>query len=134
MNTFKVGQRVCKRFDTHNQWEDDRLYGEIAAHNEKHNKFFIKWEPSWQKPNPEEVDPAQLMTEEEAESTFNKLEEEYNVVADQVKAKMKEAANLLNEANEIADRANLNLSEMDAVSPLLGAMRNCGWSTSGLSC
>ncbi len=132
--SFTVGQRVCLRFHKHNQWEDDRLYGEVVAHNEKHNKFFVKWESNWHKPNPEEVEPAKLMTEEEAESTFNKLEEEFNVVADQIEAKMKAAALLLNEANLIAEAASMNLSEMDAASPLLGAMRNCGWRTSGLSC
>lgn len=132
--SFTVGQRVCRRFTKHNQWEDDRLFGEILAHNEKHNKFFVKWESNWYKPNPEEVEPANLMTEEESETLFNKLEEDFNKVADQVEAKMEKAAKLLLEANEIAELASMRLSEMDAASPLLGAMRSCGWRTSGLSC
>lgn len=134
MSKFTVGQRVCRKFSEHNQYEDDREYGEIVGLNEKRGTFLFESEWDWRNPRTTEVKADDLMTEEEAEKLYNELEAEFKKVADQVAVHIKIAAEALEKANAVAGAANYNLSELDAASPLMRAMRKCGWNTSSLSC
>jgi len=134
MSKFNVGDRVCRKFTQLNQYEDDREYGSIVGTNAQNGKFFVQSEWSWRSPNPFEVAEDGLLTEEEADTLYNKLEAEFKKVADQVSAHIKVAAEALEKANAVADAANYNLTELDASAPLMRAMRNCGWNTSSLSC
>lgn len=72
---------------------------------------------------------AQIKAEEE------RLEAEWSLAEEQVKAKLQEAANALNEAAALAKKAGHDLLDMyDAAYPLMRAMDNAGWRSSSLSC
>lgn len=77
-----------------------------------------------------------LMLEDEAKQKYSDLEKEYEKVAIQVRAKLKEAGVLIKEANKLAKKAGVkSLNDMyDATDPLEKAMDACGWRTSSWSC
>lgn len=97
-------------------------------------KVIVEWS-YWNQKKLEEVFTETLMLETEGIALWSKLEAEYKVVEEQVKVKMQEAANAVEEADRIADSAKMNLTEMhDAVQILHHAMDGAGWSTSSLNC
>lgn len=133
--SFTVGQRVCERFEEFCPYEDDRSFGKIISFNEATSKFKVQWESSWRASHPSELSAERLMTEEEANTLYDKLEGEFNAFANIIEDKMKEAGKLLVEASELADKNGHNLHELyDQVHPLMKAMREVGWSTSSLTC
>jgi hypothetical protein len=138
MKTFEVGTRVvlveASNLDTYNVDEDDTTRGVVKSIDEA-GKLLVKWDDSWRKPNPEKVLADALITEAEADQILSKLEEEYEVWAAPIRAKIEESAKLLKEAGKLADKQNQDLAELhDLVGPLISAMRSVGWRTSSLSC
>ena len=82
------------------------------------------------------VDVKILLPEAECKKKFTELEKEYEAVAVQVRAKLKEAGALIKEANKLAKKAGAeSLNDMyDALAPLEDAMDACGWRTSSWNC
>lgn len=136
MKTFEVGQRVVlisgSNLDTHEEYED--MTRGLVKSIDKEGSLTVKWDPNWRKLNPSTHVARELMAEDEANKILSKLEEEYNIWAVPVKEKIKQAANLLIEADALAALQNTNIIDMDAVNPLLSAMEDIGWSTSSLGC
>ena len=137
MSKFEVGNRVGRSEELdEDEWnpnEDLSYRGEVIEVNG--NKVFVNWDDDWQKKNPEEIYESELMLESEMDEKLSELEKEYNAWVGPIAEKVKEAAKLLNEASNLADANGKELANMhDAVSPMLGAMRNAGWRTSALWC
>lgn len=137
-NTFKVGDRVVlpeySNLESYNEYEDDCTRGEVTGVN-SNGKITVKWDSSWQKPNPSSHDADELMTEVEADDILSKLEAEYEAWAAPIREKMEQAALLLKEAGGLAQGQNKHITELhDIIEPLMSAMRGVGWSTSSLSC
>ena len=137
MKKFKVGQRVVLRNSALEEYNDDGSYTQegIVQEIHKSGKCLVKWDKGWEKGNTAGVEPDDLVSEEEAEKILDTLEKEYDAWANPIKNKMKQAAKLLQEADELAAKQDKNLTDMhNIVIPLLEAMENLGWSTSSLSC
>lgn len=139
MKTFEVGQRVVvvhlSSLKKHNEYEDDdTTRGEVTA--VKDDKYLVELDSSWHTPNPQEFAGSQLITEEEADKILSKLEEEYEAWAGPIRAKVEEAAKLLLEAEDMAQKQDRSLSEdyTPLAESLIDAMSEIGWSTSSLTC
>lgn len=69
------------------------------------------------------------------ESNKSDLEKEFKAVEKKISAKMKEAAKLVREANEMAQAAGApHLESMDASYQLVSAMDDSGWRSSSWGC
>lgn len=70
------------------------------------------------------------------ESDRDEIEKEFKGLQKQIKEKMKEAAKLVNEAGELAQKAHARSLESlwDASHPLIDAMDNNGWRSSSWGC
>lgn len=70
------------------------------------------------------------------ESDKSNIEQEFKLFSKDIKDKMKEAAKLVLEANELATKAHASsLADMwEEVSPLVNAMDNSGWNSSSWGC
>src|SRR5579885_3633810 len=79
-NTFEIGQRVVvvhlSSLKKHNEYEDDDCTRGTVK-DIKGDKYLVKLDGSWHKPNHQEFTGSQLITEEEADQILTKLEEEY---------------------------------------------------------
>lgn len=76
-----------------------------------------------------------LMTEAEAEAAKAKLEDDFEALQDQLRDKLQQAADLINEAQKEAQAHGHSLVDMyDATSPLMDALDEAGWRTSSLGC
>lgn len=136
---LKVGDRVVKNWKKFDRYGDNINGGEVLAPPTKdaltgNPKVYVKWDGKWYKPNPEEVEVSKLMTQEESDAQYSKLEKEFEELESEIEIKLAEAGRLILEANAIADRGGVQLSELEAIGPLYQAMDACGWSTSSLSC
>jgi hypothetical protein len=97
-------------------------------------KVLVKWDISWGPPL-QEIDASQLVPEKEANQMIATMEAEFEAWAIPAREKMKQAADLLLEAGNLAEMHNREINQMhDIVYPLLTAMDSLGWRTSGLSC
>ena len=69
------------------------------------------------------------------ESERSTIEQEFKKVSKEIKAKMKAAADLVNEAGKLAKKSHAELQSMyDEVRPLVDAMDNNGWRSSSWGC
>jgi hypothetical protein len=110
------------------------LCGEVIALSANGNPI-VKWDNSWSSPQTSEIDYKKLILESEMKDKLSELEKEYEAVAGPIREKVTEAAKLLSEAANMAHMAGNDLNQMhDVISPMFGAMRNCGWRTSSLTC
>lgn len=136
--SFKLGDRVVKMTDAldhYNPNADLTLRGVIQGSSIDNGKVFVKWDGRWNTPPIEEVDLSSLVSEEEANQKISILEQEYDKVFQQVRAKVDSAAELLLEANKLATPTGTNLFEMyEAHRALIRAMDDCGWNTSSFNC
>lgn len=135
---FKIDDRVVlpktSNLKTYNEYEDDCTRGKVVQITQE-GKFVVKWDSSWHKPNPSSHLANELMLESEADEILSKLEAEYESYATPIREKMKQAAQLLKEAGEIANKGDRDLTTwLDVTSPLIRAMDNLGWRTSSLEC
>ena len=110
MKKFKVGQRVVLRNSALEEYNDDGSYTQegIVQEIHKSGKCLVKWD----KGNTAGVEPDDLVSEEEAEKILDTLEKEYDAWANPIKNKMKQAAKLLQEADELAAKQDKNLTDM----------------------
>lgn len=91
----------------------------------------------WDYPQGEitKVSASTLITEEEAEATKLKLEDDFDSLQKQLHDKLQQAAELISEAAEQARKHGHDLSEMyDTIDPLMDALDNAGWCSSSLGC
>jgi len=111
-------------------WDDDYL----NEHSQVFNKTTGKLVKSVSVAR--EMDTKLLLPEAEIKAKYSELEKEYEVVAVQIRAKLKEAGVLIKEANKMAKKAGADsLADMyDATDPLESAMDACGWRTSSWNC
>lgn len=135
---LELGSRVCKldqSLQKYNPEEDTLLRGTIEGTSRREGKVFVKWDSNWRKPNPEEVDLASLISEEDAEKRTSALEVEYNKWSMEVRDKCQQAAQLIREAGKIADLHGFSLGETyDLNHGIQGAMGEAGWNTSSWGC
>lgn len=142
MIKFEKDLRVMKAFDKYNLHEDIRLRGVVLADPRVdvitgEEKVYVHWDnPQWRQENPEEVLTQSLVLEADGDAKYNKLEAEWNVAETEVTAKLKQAAQLITEAGDIADKAGCDsLANLyDAIRPLYRAMDGAGWNTSSFGC
>lgn len=137
--TFEVGARVVwiarSNLKTHNEYEDDDCTRGVVKSIGEDGKLTCKWDSRWTEPNPSKHNARELMAEDEADAILSKLEAEYEAWAGPIREKMKQAAELLAEADRLATKQKRNLTEMhEVVGPLIRAMDDVGWQTSSLSC
>jgi hypothetical protein len=143
---FAIGDRVGAAYGYYdggfdkkpvfNGEESNLVFGTVTDITSR-GKIMVKWDSAWvaKKEDNLLLDHERLMTEEEAKTKSNTLEQEFRAVEKQVKAKMAEAGAAITEAKHLASEAGLSLSEMyDATGPLYSAMDDCGWHTSSLGC
>ncbi len=144
MSNFTVGMRVARTKKRYNPNEDDSHYGVVDAVSTSFpDKVFVKWDASWMNNNRgrdwnscmEEVSASSLVPEEEAKTKEAELEKQFREVSQKAAAKVKEAALLIREANQMAVDIGLNLHDMhNAISPLISAMDVSGWNSSSWGC
>ena len=140
MSKFEVGSRVVDKdhsdLEIYNEYEDGVTRGVVVAlYKQEPDKIRVKWDDSWKKPNPEKIEVARLIAEEEADQILSKLEAEYESWAGPIREKLKAAGELLREADKMAQAKKRDLTEMhDLVEELTSAMDDIGWRTSSLSC
>ena len=106
----------------------DREYLNEAVHDTKTGKLISR--------QPALVEAKLFLPEEEVKAKFSILEKEYDLVAKQVRDKLKIAAQAIREAQKLAKKElGTNLSEMYvAYDPLYNAMDAAGWRTSSFGC
>lgn len=136
MNKFKVGDRVVQDFNKYHPDDGDFYRGEVVGINDLNDHLFVKWDDKWGfKDKAEEVNPSRILLECEGEVKLNKLESEYSNLHKAILEKINIAAELINDAGEIAVSGGRDLIDMyDAVRPLMLALDNNGWSTSSMRC
>ena len=137
--TFQVNDRVVwverSNLKSHNEYEDDDCTRGVVKAVGEGGLVTVKWDSKWMEPRTQSIHSNKLISEAEANQILSKLEAEYEAWAGPIKAKIKEAAKLLDEAGDLADDQNRNLAEMhEVVGPLIRSMDNLGWRTSSLSC
>jgi hypothetical protein len=137
-DTLELGARVVKltaELQRYNPDEDELWRGTIEAISRKHGKVFVKWDSSWRKPNPEEVELLCLISEDEADKKMSILEKDYAVWAGAAREKCEAAAELIAEANEITKAHGQALGEMYDINHVIkSAMGGAGWRTSSWNC
>lgn len=160
---FVEGQRVATMLDENEdftskiryggEYGDEPEFGKVVDIDLPNGKVKVLWDKDYLNDYSEpinkttgkkskpirvavEIDPKDLLTEEEAKEKFASLEKEYDTVAKEVRAKLTEAGKLVKEANKMAKKAGVDsLAEMyDAVDPLVDAMDACGWRSSSWGC
>lgn len=140
MTKFEIGQRVvnveCSNLKTHNEYEEDVARGVVVAlYADEQDNVRVKWDSKWMKPNPEKISSEKLIAEEDANKILSKLDKEYEAWASPIREKLKEAGELLREADRLAQKQGRNLVEMYVLTgELTNAMDEVGWRTSSLSC
>jgi hypothetical protein len=160
-NKFKVGDRVgagrdeagelTTKIHYGGEYDDGPAYGTVKEILPG-GKVKVLWDTQWlnertttynektgavkkETYSPATVATKLLLSEADAKAKFSELEKEYEVVAEQVRAKLKEAGSLIKDANKLAKKLGTELAEMyDATDPLENAMDACGWRTSSLHC
>jgi prophage DNA circulation protein len=131
-----AGARVAKNFDRFNPWEEIQRGKVLMSEKDPitgKTKVLVKWDSNYQ--NVSEVFADQLLTEAEAETLGSKLEAEYKEVEKQLSEKMGQAAQIIREAQKIAQTIKADLAGMGNITrDLYRAMDEAGWSTSSFHC
>lgn len=136
---LKVGDKVIRGWKKFDRYADNIDKGEVIAAPTKdaltgNPKVYVKWDSKWCKPNPEEVEVSSLMSQQESDQQYSKLEKEFKELEVIIETKLAEAGKLIREASSCADSFGVELNSLDAIRPLYQAMDACGWNTSSFSC
>jgi len=117
------------------EYGDDPNYG-VITDELSDGRVVVKWDNKWMNDNyTKPIDPNKLLPEDEVKVKFAALEKEFRRVEDEVRAKMKEAGDIVLAAQKFAKEAGFELQEMsDATYSLEGAMEKAGWNTSSWHC
>lgn len=136
---FNVGDRVARQ--VLNRRSSLRGGSVVARGCEEHDTYIVRWDknkfPSYgsKKQEVEEVDVADLTIETDAKAKVKQLDADFDVLEEKIKGKLQQAAELIGEAEAMADANGEMLSELhEATYPLMNALDNAGWATSSLSC
>ena len=152
---FKVGDRVAISMNHEGDFSDtfvfdpnqELQYGEVISVLPK-NELLILWESDYLNHSiyssktgtctyePKIVSNKGILLAYVADAQFSVLEKEYRKIEKEIKNKIKSAAKLIIEANNMAHTSNVGpLADMyDAISPLYSAMDQSGWNTSSFGC
>jgi hypothetical protein len=142
MTEFKKDMRVMLDFDKLNQHDETTRRGVILTESRVdaltgEEKVYVKWDHErYRQPNPEEVLTQKLLLEDVGDVKLASLEAEWNEAESKVKENLREAAELINAASEVASQVGCDslLDMYDAIRPLYSAMDNAGWNTSSFGC
>lgn len=118
----------------YDEYDDNTLVATILDRPAEAGKVWITWEENNTYSEGEEAEVnINILT---LESDRSKIEQEFKNFSKGIKAKIKEAAKLVLEANKMAKEAHASsLADMyDAVAPLINAMDNSGWRSSSWGC
>lgn len=141
---FNVGDRVAKTYGEklrYDEYGDNKPNYGTVTDVLSDGRLMVKWDDgflnsgtytcSWQEPQ----DTDDLEPHSTVEAQWKTLEEAFQAVNVQIKLKLGEAAKLIEAANEIAEKAGLELMDMqEATSLLENAMGRNGWNTSSWHC
>ncbi len=133
---LKPGVRVAELMVKYNVYEDDTSRGTVLSIIDN-NTVKVEWDTDWNgKSYIENINIADLMLEADVAVTRNRLEKEYSELKGKVAIKVREAADLIQEANEIVVSAGYDqLSDLyEITSPLIRAIDVGGWSSSFMNC
>jgi len=135
---LEVGSRVVKLtadLQSYNPDGDNLKRGVIRAVSHKYGKVLVKWDSTWCKPNPEEVDLIHLVSEDEADKRMSILEKDYKVWSAAAREKCEAAAALIEEAAAITKAHGQALGAMDDINHVIkSTMGEAGWRTSSWGC
>lgn len=132
MSNEEYSEEIVKYF--YDEYDDNTLAGTILDKPAEAGKVWISWDESNNYSEDEEAEVyINILT---LESDRSKIEQEFKNFSKGIKAKIKEAAKLVLEANKMAKEAHASsLADMyDAVAPLISAMDNSGWRSSSWGC
>ncbi len=118
----------------YDQYDETALLGTVINKQADDGCVWIKWDDF-----DEDEDEGQSEVNIDIltlESDLSKIEAEFKSYTKQIKEKMKEAASLIYEASDLADKARASsLADMyEEVSPLITAMDSSGWRSSSWDC
>ncbi len=135
METFIRGDRVGSYSGKlkYSEYDEEPYYGtvtDILADG----RIMVKWDDKYLDSS-KSVSPNKLMFESDLRSKYSELEQAFHKVESEVAEKMKEASQIILDAQKIAKAAGLDLQELHgATSFLENAMDSAGWQTSSWHC
>lgn len=98
-------------------------------------RIMVKWDSEWMNNNSKPINPKNLMAESEFKVKYSELEMAFCRVEDEVAEKLKEAGQIILDAQKIAKDAGFNITDLyEATSSLENAMESAGWNTSSWHC
>lgn len=136
MTMFLVGDRVGYTYTKprYNEYDDKPQYG-IITDILSDGRAMVKWDEEWQNTHAKPISVQRLVTESTLKAQYSELEQVFHKVEAEVQDKMKEAGQLILDAQNIAMAAGFNLKELsEATSALEHAMEEAGWQTSSWHC
>lgn len=137
MSKFEVGTRVGFDFDKINDY--GKAVGTVTDVLSD-GRVMVKWDETKyysynMAPYNAPINPDQLLTEDEKTEKVDRLEAEFNRVAEEVRGQLRSAGVLLESANKAAKDAGFDLHEMwEATREFERSMEKAGWNTSSLHC
>lgn len=139
MAKFTVGDRVGVDFDNIN--DVAKRFG-VITDVLSDGRVMVRWDDNYyNRPGSSTaapLNPNDLLTEDDHNEKYNRLEKEFNKVADEVREQLKKAGELILTANDFAKNNGFeSLQEFyghDVLYTLENAMAKCGWQTSSLHC
>jgi len=131
VSDYEWGDREIINF-VHNGYDDYTLTGVVVDKPAATGCVMVLWDEN-DFDYGEEVVEIKLLT---LASDRSSIESEFKNFQVEIKEKLKEAAKLINEAGELADKAHAKSLESmhEATSPLVNAMDNNGWRSSSWGC
>lgn len=135
MEIFVSGDRVGT-YDgklKYSEYGDEPYYGTVTDIL-SNGRVMVKWDSKYMDSS-KSVDPNRLMFESDLQAKYSELERAFRKVESEVAVKMKEASQMILDAQKIAKAAGFDLQELhDATSHLENAMDSAGWQTSSWHC
>ena len=140
MSEFKQGDRVSFIADNVNAkgkifYNTDATapFGEVVLVKENGKSIVVQWDKEFHWMTVKTCKVSQLMLESEFKPEYSRLETEFTIFESRVKSKMKEAGQLILEANQIAEEEGRDINFMwDALAPLEKAVNDHQHKAGGL--
>lgn len=140
MTNFKVGDKVVyaeyfmnsKGKLSYNDYEAPS-YGVVS--HVVDDSLVVKWDKARYLDNDKLYKKNLIMLKDEFDSSYSKIELEFNEVKNKIDKKLTEAKKLIDESNALAYNYGANsLREFNFDTDLLSSINNAGWNTSSMSC
>lgn len=101
-------------------------------------RVIVKWDNKWMNDSSawsKPINSKNLMAESELKAKYSELEMAFCKVEDEVAEKLKEAGQIILDAQKIAKDGGFNITDLyEATSSLENAMESAGWNTSSWHC